>query len=330
MLLQIKPGLRPLWRGPTTVQLGLDPRVGTVLDGLSADERSVLCLLVEGVDEGQLTPHRELVGLLTAAGSMVRHRAGRAVHSRLGARRDSLTPDAQAWSLARPEQDGDGWQVLAERGRRRVVVAGQGRTATALVTLLTAAGVGRVTSTPLGPLPPQRAWPALVVLVGQRAVDPTLAEPLVRHDVPHLAVVVREASTLVGPLVLPGRGPCLRCLDLHRTDRDPQWPSVLAQLSGDDLVPEETASSQLAAALAALQVLCRLDGDGDGDGDGGGDGDGEAGRARPAAFAATLEIELPQGLVSRREWPAHPACGCTWPPRSPPPDAAGPGTGDNG
>ena len=320
MLLQLKPGLRPLWRGPTTVQLGVDPRVSTVLDGLTADERAALVLLVEGVDEQVLAPHPELVGMLTAAGALVRRRTGRAAHSRLGERREGLTSDAQAWSLARPEQDGDGWQVLADRGRRQVVVSGEGRTAAALADTLRAAGLGRVSQVPPGPLPPRLGGTALVVLVGRRAIDPTLAEPLLRHDVPHLAVVVREATIVVGPLVVPGLSPCLRCLDLHRTDRDPLWPVLLAQVLAETAAPEESAASRLAAALAALQVLAQLD--------------AESPPSRPATFAATLEVELPEGLISRREWPAHPACGCTWPLRPPSPgrspDAAGAGTSDNG
>jgi hypothetical protein len=70
---------------------------------------------------------------------------------------------------------------------------------------------------------------------------------------------------------------------------------VLAQLTARARrVPEETASALLAASLAALQVLGHLDG-----------------RRRPAALAATLEVELPDGLVSRRPWSPHPSCGCT-------------------
>jgi hypothetical protein len=38
------------------------------------------------------------------------------------------------------------------------------------------------------------------------------------------------------------------------------------------------------------------------------------GLTTPAADGATLEIELPDGLVGRREWPAHPRCGCNWSP----------------
>jgi bacteriocin biosynthesis cyclodehydratase domain-containing protein len=145
-----------------------------------------------------------------------------------------------------------------------------------------------------------------VVLVEPDAADAAAAGPLVTADVPHLSVVVREGTVVVGPLVLPGRSACLCCLDLHRRDRDPAWPRILTQLlraRGQGGLPaaEETASTQLGASLAALQVLAALD-------DNGPD-------HRPAAVSATLEVELPDGLLGRREWQVHPACGCLRLPR---------------
>ncbi|HVN10702.1 MAG TPA: hypothetical protein VMT69_01320, partial [Kineosporiaceae bacterium] len=135
----------------------------------------------------------------------------------------------------------------------------------------------------------------LVVLVRAAVADSASAAALLAAGVPHLSVVVRERGLVVGPLVVPGRGACLRCLDLHRADRDPAWPRVLAQLTGraSPTANEEAASAVLAASLAALQVLCHLDG-----------------RARAATVSATLEVGLPNGLASRRPWPPHPSCGC--------------------
>jgi bacteriocin biosynthesis cyclodehydratase domain-containing protein len=146
--------------------------------------------------------------------------------------------------------------------------------------------------------------PDLVVLIEHGAADAAAAGRLVSADQPHLSVVIREDDIVVGPLVRPGSGPCLRCLDLHRGDRDPAWPSVLAQLlrpTSGTPQPEETAASILGAGLAALQVLAQLDG-----------------VAEPATAGATLEIELPDGLIARRSWPPHPACGCHWPPQTEP------------
>lgn len=149
---------------------------------------------------------------------------------------------------------------------------------------------------------PQRPFgaapaPDVVVLVRDDVVDVRQADELVQRDQVHLAVVVGADRVVVGPLVRPGRGPCLRCLDLHRRDKDPAWPHVAAQLLAQQVVAGprgESASSVQAAALAALQVLGHLDG-----------------RRRPAALGATLEVELPDGLVSRRPWAPHPSCGCT-------------------
>ncbi len=148
-----------------------------------------------------------------------------------------------------------------------------------------------------GPADPAERPADLVVLISHGAADSGRAGSWVSAEVPHLAGVVGEAGVVVGPLVLPGRSPCLRCLDLHRCDRDPDWPMVLAQLHDQPAYePEETAEAGLAAGLAALQVLAHLDG-----------------MVKPAAVGATLEVELPDGLIALRRWPAHPDCGCAWP-----------------
>jgi bacteriocin biosynthesis cyclodehydratase domain-containing protein len=355
--LQIKPGLRQVWRGPGTIQIGLDARHGTVLDGLTAADRDLIERLSTGLDAAEVLSGgavadpdraRQLLRLLSEASVLVRARSGRAALARLGTDRHRLDCDARAWSIAY-DQAGDGWDLLAARVRRRVEVLGAGRIGTTLASTLAAAGVGDVQIhdrspvrpcdlAPAGPhtddlgLPraeaayraiarvrgdagatqparraparsrPPRARPDLVVLVENAAANAVRADRLLAADIPHLSVVIGEAEVIVGPLVRPGQGPCLRCLDLHRGDRDPDWPRVLAQLLApeQDTADEETASAGVAASLAALQVLAHLDG-----------------MHRPAALAATLEIELPDGLVSRRPWPAHPACGCHWPPRSP-------------
>jgi bacteriocin biosynthesis cyclodehydratase domain-containing protein len=342
MRLQIKPGLRTVWRGDGTVQVGLDAGHGAVLDGLTPADRALMELLVAGIDESDLAADASsaeaprayaLVRLLAGSGVLVDRRAGRDVLAKVAHDAPRLTPDAAVWSTVHDDA-GDGWQLLAARAHRVVEIRGAGRTGTALATTLAAAGVGQVdlvdgrpvTPADVGPAgavrsdigrpahtavlraqtalrgpqatPPSAApasGPDLAVLVHGSAADSTEAEALVRAGLPHLAVVVRERGVLVGPLVLPGRSPCLRCLDLQRADRDPAWPTVLAQLTARRArVPEETASALLAASLAALQVLGHLDG-----------------RRRPAALAATLEVELPDGLVSRRPWAPHPSCGCT-------------------
>jgi hypothetical protein len=309
--LQIKPGLRTAWRAPDAVQIGLDPGRGALLEGLTAADRTLVEQLSEGLDEAAVPGvgpagdrARRLLGLLRGTGVLVGRRAGRAALAQVAPASARLAPDAAVWGVVHPGA-GDGWELLAARGHREVHVVGTGRLAADLAETLTAAGVGGVPVLPEPTAAGQPGSPDLVVLVRAAAADSVAAERLLAAGVPHLAVVVREAGLVVGPLVPPGGRPCLRCLDLHRTDRDPDWPRLLAQLPGRPSPADagETASSRLGAGLAALQVLAHLDGLG---------ADPPACPA-PASVGATLEIDLPDGLVSRRTWPVHPACGCACP-----------------
>lgn len=248
--------------------------------------------------------------------------------------RRRLLPDTRAWAGAYGEA-GDGLALVVQRQHRHVRVEGDGRVAAAIATTLASAGVGtvtvaagrpvrdgdvlpagagvadvgtsavaavgravaRVSSGAAAPRPGGPGRPDLTVLVADDVVDSRRGDDLVRHDVPHLAVVTSPDRVVVGPLVLPGRTACLRCLDLHRRDRDPGWPQVAAQLlSGggrNGCGRGETASATAAAGLAALQVLVHLDG-----------------HAVPVSVGRTLELTLPHGLVERRAWRLHPGCGC--------------------
>jgi bacteriocin biosynthesis cyclodehydratase domain-containing protein len=136
--------------------------------------------------------------------------------------------------------------------------------------------------------------PDLAVLIG--IPGPELAARLMRERIPHLAVSASEAIGVVGPLVLPGRSACLRCLDLARTDRDPAWPLILAQLASRPADPP-ACDAALAAAVAAhatAQALAFID--------------------RPAQASpvtnGTLELVLPAWQWRRRTWPPHLDCAC--------------------
>ncbi|MFC7878483.1 ThiF family adenylyltransferase [Isoptericola sp. NPDC057391] len=137
--------------------------------------------------------------------------------------------------------------------------------------------------------------PDAVVVVEAHAARPDRYERLLGAGVPHLPVVVREADVVVGPLVLPGRSPCVGCCDRHAADADRGWPFVAADLAlrpADD-VAHETMLAATAAALAAGQVLALLDG------------------ATPAAVGRRLEVALPEAVPRVRDVSPHPECGCT-------------------
>lgn len=142
--------------------------------------------------------------------------------------------------------------------------------AAALRTLLGDAGAG---AAPAGRVPPD-----LVVLAGAAAPGPDGA-------VEHLVVTLRDGRGVVGPLVLPGRGPCLRCPD--RTGNGP--------------APElRTAEPHVVAATGALavgQVLAALDGP-------------VRGGGPPASWAAELEIDPDSATITRHAVHPRPGCSC--------------------
>ena len=140
--------------------------------------------------------------------------------------------------------------------------------------------------------------PDLVLLVSEdplgEPTDDELRAELHARDLPHLSVRAGGDLGTVGPLVVPGRTSCLRCADLHRTDRDPAWSALAAQLTVPrrGTPPADVAVCSVIAGLAVLQALAWLDGE------------------QPAAVGATLEFRVPGWRVRRRSWSAHPSCGC--------------------
>jgi hypothetical protein len=150
---------------------------------------------------------------------------------------------------------------------------------------------GRLRPAPPQPGPPR---PDLALLVGRHPLE--VRASLMRDQIPHLAAAADEAIGIVGPLVIPGQTACLRCMDLARTDRDPAWPLILAQLAGrePDLLACDAPLAAAVAAHAAAQALAFID--------------------RPAETGAvangTLELVLPSWQWRRRTWPPHPDCDC--------------------
>jgi hypothetical protein len=150
---------------------------------------------------------------------------------------------------------------------------------------------GRPSASPPPPSPPR---PDLAILVGRHLLE--LRASLMREQIPHLAAAADEAIGTVGPLVIPGRTACLRCMDLTRADRDPAWPLILAQTVGrqPDPLACDAPLAAAVAAHAAAQALAFID--------------------RPfelgAAANGTLELVLPSWQWRRRTWPPHPNCDC--------------------
>src|SRR5690606_20335976 len=224
--------------------------------------------------------------------------------------RGRLLPEAAAlaWRPTGPDEPA---RVLRRRDAARVMISGGGPLVAPMAVALASSGVGHLALDLTDPaeqrrlaalvavhVPGTRTTPlrlsevSFVVQVGEREPAVLVAERLAGRGLPYLAVSARDGTAVVGPLVPPAGSPCLNCLDLHRTDRDPEWPALAAQLATDPRPPVCAAVTALVAAgVAAGEVLRWIDG------------------VTPDTQGATLEITTAP-RPRRRSWPPHPECGC--------------------
>lgn len=322
------PAARRLWRDQESLQLGRPSARATVVQGLDAARRRVLPLLDGTRTREQVVLDAERAGCADAAEVLdVLEDGGLLVDADAlrpagldRAEADRLAPDLASLALVHGKRAAS---ALLARRNARVLVHGGGRVGAPLAALLAAAGVGtvdvrdhgavRAADLAVGGLmvtdlgrgrgeavagrlrsAASARTPALVVLTDGGTQD--TAAVLTRDGTPHLVATVDEHLGTVGPLVLPGSSPCLRCLELVRTALDPDWPVLASQL---DRPARGTPAcdgvlAMAVAAQAALQVLQLLEG------------------SNPASIGGTLELELPGWRWRRRTWPQHPGCPCAW------------------
>ena len=138
-----------------------------------------------------------------------------------------------------------------------------------------------------------------MVLSDFLVADPRVVRELHDAKVPHLPVRVRDGTGLIGPLVIPGVTSCLGCADLHRSDRDADWPAVAAQLRGT-VGSADRATVLATAALALDQVHRVIKAVGDAASDG----------EPPPTLDTTLEFDVSTGTTTARRWSRHPRCDC--------------------
>lgn len=257
MILRIDPSRSLVWRTPTTLQLGLERSAVVLEDVTELDERLVSALLVG-------TTRQALAVVATQAG---------------GAPADAASIIRRLEPAFAPED--------AEGGARslRLAIDGRGATAEKIAELAACEGISVVRE-------PDDA--DIAVIVGQYTIAPSRYAVWLGRDIDHLAVVHGDDSTVVGPFVQPGRGPCLFCRDRARTDEDDAWPVIASQLDGR---PSPQESGVIVSEIAALAVRLVLAHDR---------------RARDPLADRAMEISAAPLPVVRR-YRVHPQCGCRSP-----------------
>ena len=132
----------------------------------------------------------------------------------------------------------------------------------------------------------------LAVIVGHYALEPERHGHWLRRDVPHLPVVFSDSEVRIGPLVEPGVGPCLSCLELAHLDSDPSWAAIACQLLSRH-APTETPRTTLdVACLAAGIAQDRLL------------------FGRSTLTESALVLEGGSGVPTPRGYRPHERCGC--------------------
>lgn len=100
---------------------------------------------------------------------------------------------------------------------------------------------------------------------------------------PHLLIAVRRHAVEVGPWVLPGSGPCARCVEAATLD------------VGDADAPPDLDPALLTVAMGWAARELR---------------DWRQSR-RPATWSTSWQLDG-EPVPQRRDWRMHPYCGCTW------------------
>jgi len=251
MTLQLNPDVPMVWRSPSSLQFGIEKAVAR-LDEVSPTQEQLISALVSGATRPGLTVIANAVGGHDAE-----------VAELLEALRPVLSPGS---ATVAGTVSIIGTTVTAARLRSTVVAAGLTLTAPDA-----AADVG--------------------LMVCHYVIEPQLFGYWLSRDIPHLPIVFGDTGVTIGPFIEPGTGPCLYCLERHRTDADPAWPAIASQLWGRTSPTEVPQVINEVAALATRMLTRRLSG--------------------PAAGAATsVFLDAATGTTTSRPWAQHPACGC--------------------
>jgi bacteriocin biosynthesis cyclodehydratase domain-containing protein len=322
-------GLPVLRRKQGELQIGLDPRHATVVEGLpdtvvAAAQRltghRTTTDLLDGLAPADRDGFTELLkalldqGFLEDAAGAPARRPGEALASAVHALHTEVHP--------------------IERADLKIAVRGDGRLAVTVACLLAGAGVGWVHVSASGAVQPEDVGtgylpddvgvprrvaarravrraaanvrtapfgsahsPDLVVLTDALVPRPEEVDMLTAGTMPHLLVRARDTTGIVGPFVVPGLTSCLRCADLHRCDRDECWPQLAVQLAGQAQLTD-VAGTHATAAFAVMQAL-----------------DAAAwlrggSQPPPATCEVSVELDLRSVTARHRGWSPHPGCQC--------------------
>lgn len=153
---------------------------------------------------------------------------------------------------------------------------------------------------------PARSPTTLAVLIAAEHICAGAADRWQRERIPHLPVTVGARRAVVGPLIRPGIGPCVGCLDHHRAVLDQGWAPIALEEPWRDGIgiagSTEAPGRSAAATVSAPADLCAVVA-------------GVVGlvtrgylTGAPLPVGVSLTITSPVPRIQHRLWRSHPRC----------------------
>lgn len=240
---------------------------------------------------------------------------------------ERMEPELAAASYRSTSDDG-GLALFLTRQQRSIEIFGLDRIGASAMALLSASGVGAVAghderkvcpvdvagsiyrmsdvghdrraiadaaSRDSAPLEPRRpsGVPDLIIMTAYPTPEDLLHLGL--RGRPYLLVHSDPTGAVVGPLVIPSKSPCARCIALHRADVDHQWGSIeMARLVQERRYVPAASIAALAASVAVAQALLFID------------------TGNAPTVGATMRVDGATGESQLEAWSRHPLCGCSW------------------
>jgi len=294
MVLTLNSRFPLVWRTPSSLQFGVDNPVVVLTEVTVATERMLAALAV-GISE----PGLIMIG--RTAGAEVAE-----IHALIAALAPALATGQNVDNLPTVLLVGTGLTgpslmldklatVLAASNIQvriaadpATVMAHETDTATGATT-----GAATGTGTGTGTASTVATHCDLAIAISHYVLAPALRGVWLRRDIPHLTVNFSDTRIELGPFIEPGLGPCLYCIERHRTDADASWPAIVTQLWGRHSALESAAIVGEVGAIVARLAIRRL-------------AQGPDKRSH-----STLEVDALSGERFEREWTTHPECGCT-------------------
>ena len=134
----------------------------------------------------------------------------------------------------------------------------------------------------------------LTIIFG--AADPAKINTLLSSNLPHLFISALDATSIhIGPLVIPGQSPCLRCIELSQLEQSPLLNQINRARAFAPLQQLNTAATAEVAGLIAQSILNYLD-------------TGISELIGTQILFDTAHPCNPQHIA----YAINPACGCAW------------------